>query len=126
MSAGKSKEASMKRSAKGGRRGRKPKGVVTQAKGRSRLKPRDHASPPQAKKAPSRAASKQAEVIALLHRPEGATLDAIVAATGWQRHTARGVIAGALKKKLGLDVIAEKTERGRVYRIVDGAAKRPV
>ena len=60
-----------------------------------------------------RAITKQAQVIALLRRPRGATIDAIVAATGWQRHTIRGVIAGVLKKQLGLDVVSEKTEQGR-------------
>ena len=62
-------------------------------------------------------ASKQAEVIALLRRPEGATVDEVRAATGWQPHTVRGVFSGALKKKLGLAVVTAKEERGRVYRI---------
>ena len=54
----------------------------------------------------------------MLQRPEGASLDEIVAATGWQAHTVRGAIAGALKRKLGLSVASEKVEgRGRVYRI---------
>jgi hypothetical protein len=67
-------------------------------------------------------ASKQAEVIALLRRPEGATVDEVRAATGWQPHTVRGVFSGALKKKLGLAVIAAKEERGRVYRIAAARA----
>ena len=62
--------------------------------------------------------TKQAQVVAMLRSAGGATVDGIAAATGWQRHTVRGAIAGALKKKLGLDVISEKIEgRGRVYRI---------
>jgi hypothetical protein len=65
-----------------------------------------------------RADTKQAKLIEMLKRPEGATIDEIVAAFGWQPHTARGAIAGALKKKLGLDVTSEKVEnRGRVYRL---------
>jgi hypothetical protein len=65
-----------------------------------------------------RAGTKQAHLIEMLQRPEGATIDEIVAAFGWQPHTVRGAIAGALKKKLGLDVTSEKVEnRGRVYRL---------
>ena len=61
--------------------------------------------------------TKQAQVVGLLRRPEGATIDEIAGATGWQRHTVRGgAIAGALKKKLRLDVTSEKID-GQVYRI---------
>jgi hypothetical protein len=67
-------------------------------------------------------ASKQAEVIALLRRPAGATVDEVRAATGWQPHTVRGVFSGALKKKLGLAIVATKEKRGRVYRIAEAGA----
>ena len=54
----------------------------------------------------------------MLRRPEGASLGQIIAATGWQKHTVRGAISGALKKKRGLEVTSEKNEAGeRVYRI---------
>lgn len=63
-----------------------------------------------------RAGTKQAQIIALLQRPEGASIAEIVEATSWQPHTARGAISGALKKKLGLPVTSEKVEgRGTVY-----------
>ena len=58
--------------------------------------------------------SKQDEVIAMLRRPEGATVDEVARATGWQRHTVRGVFSGTLKKKLGLTLASAKEERGRV------------
>ena len=61
--------------------------------------------------------SKQDEVIAMLRRPEGATVDEVARATGWQRHTVRGVFSGTLKKKLGLTLASAKEERGRVYRV---------
>src|SRR6202795_1356583 len=61
--------------------------------------------------------SKQDAVIAMLRRPEGATVDEVASATGWQRHPGRGVFSGTLKKKLGLPLAAAKEERGRVYRI---------
>src|SRR6201984_1535469 len=61
--------------------------------------------------------SKQDGVIAMLRRPEGATVDEVARATGWQRHTVRGVFSGTLKKKLGLTRAAAKEELGRVYRV---------
>jgi len=66
--------------------------------------------------------SKQDAVIALLRRPEGSTVDEVVNATGWQRHTVRGVFSGTLKKKLGLTIAATREERGRVYRIAEPAS----
>ena len=65
-----------------------------------------------------REGTKQAKLIAMLRAPDGATIEEITAATGWQSHTVRGAIAGALKKKLGLEVTSEKVEdRGRVYKL---------
>lgn len=62
--------------------------------------------------------SKQAEVIRMLQRPEGATIAQICNATGWQAHTVRGTFAGAFKKKLGLTIVSDKAQCGeRVYRI---------
>jgi len=62
--------------------------------------------------------SKQAAVIALLKRPEGATIAQICASTGWQSHTVRGTFAGAFKKKLGLTITSEKPQGGeRIYHI---------
>ncbi len=66
----------------------------------------------------TRANSKQAEVIRMLQRPEGATIRQICQATGWQAHTVRGTFAGAFKKKLGLTIVSEKVPGGeRVYRL---------
>ena len=62
--------------------------------------------------------SKQAEVVRMLQRPEGATISQICAATGWQAHTVRGTFAGAFKKKLGLTITSDKAQGSeRVYRI---------
>lgn len=66
----------------------------------------------------TRANSKQASVIRMLQRPEGATVPQICAATGWQAHTVRGTFAGAFKKKLGLTIVSDKAKgEERVYRI---------
>jgi hypothetical protein len=66
----------------------------------------------------TREGTKQALVIEMLRRPEGATIGDIVDATGWASHSVRGFMAGALKKKLGLDITSIKdAERGRVYKL---------
>jgi hypothetical protein len=63
--------------------------------------------------------TKQAKLIAMLRAEGGATIEEIMVATGWQSHTIRGAMSGALKKKLGLEVTSEKVEgRGRVYHLL--------
>ena len=63
-----------------------------------------------------RQGTKQATLIAMLRAPDGATINEISGALQWAPHTIRGAMAGALKKKLGLEVTSEKVEgRGRVY-----------
>jgi len=61
--------------------------------------------------------NKTERVIAMLERPQGATLKAIMRATGWQTHSVRGFISGQLKKKMGLRVRSSKREGERVYSI---------
>ena len=77
-----------------------------------------HASvTPEAKQTTQRAGTKQAMLIEMLQSPDGATIAEIVGATGWLAHTARGVISGVLKKKLGLAITTTKVDvRGLVYR----------
>jgi hypothetical protein len=67
--------------------------------------------------APSKAPTKLEALLTLLRRHEGARLDEMMTATGWQAHSVRGALSGAIKKKLGLAVVSEKTDAGRVYRI---------
>jgi hypothetical protein len=71
-----------------------------------------------------RSGSKQAKVIDLLRRPQGASIEEMMKATGWQAHSVRGVMSGALKKKLGLTIASAKEKRGRVYRIVGSGKQR--
>ena len=69
----------------------------------------------------ARRGTKQAILIEMLRRPNGATIEQMTAKAGWQAHSVRGAISGALKKKLGLPVTSETVEgRGRVYRISGG------
>jgi hypothetical protein len=64
--------------------------------------------------------SKQASVLQMLRRPEGATIAQICGATGWQAHTVRGTFAGSFKKKLGLTLLSEKPVGAeRTYRLLD-------
>jgi hypothetical protein len=70
----------------------------------------------------TRAKSKQDAVVALLNRPQGATLAVIIDATGWQSHSVRGFLAGVARKKLGLTLQSERTDAERVYRVTEPQA----
>ena len=73
-------------------------------------------------KPPARSNTKHARIIDMLRTPAGATIAAIMAATEWQQHSVRGFLAGVVRKKLGLNLVSEVTDKGRVYRIKDGKA----
>jgi hypothetical protein len=79
-------------------------------------------SAPAASKPASRPDTKQARAIAMLRKTAGATIAALMAATDWQQHSVRGFLAGTVRKKLGLNLVSEPTDKGRVYRIKDGKA----
>jgi hypothetical protein len=70
----------------------------------------------------ARPSTKHDRVIAMLRTPAGATIASLVAATGWQQHSVRGFLAGVVRKKLGLNLVSEIGDKGRVYRIKDGKA----
>lgn len=78
--------------------------------------PETSADPKAPKATAIRSGTKQAQIIALLQRPAGASISEIVDATGWLPHSARGLISGGLKKKLSLPITSEKVQgRGTVY-----------
>ena len=72
---------------------------------------------------PPRKESKQQLCLALLCRAEGASIEELQEATGWQAHTVRGFLSGAVKRKLGLELSSQKTEhQPRRYRILQATA----
>jgi hypothetical protein len=105
--------------------------VATEAKSGERPSRAKRAAPKKAAAVSAKAAkassdqvkpdSKQARIVALLQRPEGATLDVLVKETQWQKHSLRGFLAGTVRKKLKLPLLSENIDGVRIYRI--GTAK---
>src|SRR5437763_14973424 len=80
---------------------------------------RARSAPASSKSAP-RPHTKHSRIVAMLRTPAGATIAAIMTATDWQQHSVRGFLAGVVRKKLGLNLVSELSDKGRVYRIKDG------
>jgi hypothetical protein len=103
----------------------KPK-AATRSTVRNAAKPASCKRPAPASSKPAAGPdTKHARIIAMLRMPAGATIAAIMAATDWQQHSVRGFLAGVVHKKLGLNLVSEQTDKGRVYRIKDGKAASP-
>jgi Protein of unknown function (DUF3489) len=77
---------------------------------------------PRSTKSAMRSDTKHDRIIAMLRTPAGTTIAAIMTATDWQQHSVRGFLAGIVRKKLGLNLVSEQTDKGRIYRIKDGKA----
>jgi hypothetical protein len=71
-----------------------------------------------------KAGSKQCQVLAMLAAPAGASIDAIMEATGWQQHSVRGFLAGVVRKKLQRDLTSAMVEGMRIYRIAKAGRAR--
>ncbi|MHB8268777.1 DUF3489 domain-containing protein [Bradyrhizobium sp.] len=82
---------------------------------------RKRLAPASSKSAP-RPDTKHNRIVAMLRGPAGTTIAAMMTATDWQQHSVRGFLAGVVRKKLGLNLVSEQTEKGRVYRIKAGKA----
>jgi hypothetical protein len=100
----------------------KPK-ATTRSSARKTGKPASRKrSAPVSPRLAARSGTKHARIIAMLRTPAGATIASLVTATEWQQHSVRGFLAGVVRKKLSLNLVSEKTDKGRVYRIKDGKA----
>jgi hypothetical protein len=100
----------------------KPK-AATRSTARKTAKPASRErSTPTSPRSAARPDTKHARIIAMLRTPAGATITAIMTATDWQQHSVRGFLAGVVRKKLGLNLVSEQNDKGRVYRIKDGKA----
>jgi hypothetical protein len=98
---------------------------AAQATGRKPLNLKRGTQPqphPSSAKQTERTETKQARILAMLRAPSGATIDAMMHATGWQQHSVRGFLAGVVRKKLGLNLVSAASESGRLYRITDRSA----
>ena len=98
----------------------KPK-VATHSIARKTGKPTSSKRPtPASSKSLARSITKHDRIIAMLRTSAGATIASLVTATEWQQHSVRGFLAGVVRKKLGLNLVSEQTDKGRVYRIRAG------
>jgi hypothetical protein len=110
-----------------------PRSPMTESRSKSKPAARKHArknaksrlhsrSFPASRNSATRSDTKRARIIAMLRTAGGATIAAMMTATDWQQHSVRGFLAGVVRRKLGLNLVSEPTDDGRIYRIRDGKA----
>ena len=98
----------------------KPPGKASAPQDNSEKSSQPKPNAPQIRAARSQGQSKQDRVVAMLRQKGGTTVAAVMKTTGWQKHSVHGFLAGVVRKKLGLNLVSEKSNGERVYRIADG------